>query len=897
MALTADQLAELSQLLDQALPLDQESRHQWLDHLPSEHQALLPALKRALLVPDDDPTLGSKWFPTLPRIAGLGKAATLLTAGLKAGQRIGPYELMRELGTGGMAVVWLAQRADGAFRREVALKLPLLTRLRRDLAERFARERQILAQLEHPNIARLYEAGVAADGLPYLALEYVEGQPLTNWCDQRQNGVRERLKLFLQVLDAVQYAHARHVVHRDLKPSNILVTESGQVRLLDFGVAKLLAEGDQAQRTDLTRVYGRVLTPDYASPEQLQGDSTGVGSDIYALGVVLYELLVGDRPYRIKAESLDLSLELAIKEAQVRKPSTQVQPTAAAARATTQEKLVRRLRGDLDAIVLKALAKLPQDRYDSATALADDLQRYLSGDPVEARPSWLGYRLAKFVSRHRLAAGATAVVSAAAIALIAWGRTDSLTAWLVRTEAPATPAAAPPASNKSIAVLPFVDLSEARNQEYFSDGLSDELIDRLARTGDLRVIARTSSFQFKGRNEDVRRIASALGVANVLEGSVRKDGSRIRVTAQLIKASDGSHVWSQTYERNVTDVFTVQDDICSTVANALHAALNAGSAPNLASEHNLEAYNAFLQGWFYYQRATQEDLQKSVAAYREALKLDPKYARAWAELARAYIRQASWQWDTVQHAYRNARDAAEHALAIDPDQPLAHRMLGYVYWDYDLKREAGQAEFARSRQLDPSDADALSALTLVALAYGRIDEAIELKRRNAEADPLNALMLDDLATLYLDAGHADEAERAVRRALALAPGYTGGHCNLGEVLLARGQPELALQEMQQESDRGERAGCLPLAYWTLGRYTDADASLKLLIDQYADLNAYAIARAFALEAKTEPAFHWLDRAYRQRDVGLSMLKADHLLHGLRDDPRFGNLLARMKLPQ
>jgi eukaryotic-like serine/threonine-protein kinase len=897
MALTADQIAELSRLLDQALPLDDESRHQWLDHLPSEHQDLLPALRQALFVPDDGSTLGGKWFPTLPPIAGFGQTATLLTAGLQAGQRVGPYQLVSELGAGGMAVVWRAWRVDGASEREVALKLPLLSRLRRDLAERFARERQILAQLQHPNIARLYDAGVAADGLPYLALEYVEGQPLTNWCDEHHNSVRERLKLFLQVLDAVQYAHARHVVHRDLKPSNILVTESGQVRLLDFGVAKLLAGGEEAERSELTRVYGRVLTPDYASPEQLQGEAIGAASDIYALGIVLYELLVGNRPYRIKAASLDLSLELAIKEAQVRKPSTQVQPTAAAARATTHEKLARRLRGDLDAIVLKALAKDPQDRYVSAIALADDLQRYLSGDPVEARPARAGYRLAKFVSRHRLAVGATAVASAAVIALIIWGRADRIAPWSVHTQAPAAPGAATPVSDKSIAVLPFVDLSEARNQEYFSDGLSDELIDRLARTGDLRVIARTSSFQFKGRNEDVRQIARALGVSNVLEGSVRKDGSRIRVTAQLIKASDGSHVWSQTYERDLTDVFKVQDDICSTVANALHAALSSGSVPSSASEHNVEAYNAFLQGWFYYQRATQEDLQKSVAAYRQALKLDPKYARAWAELARAYIRQASWQWETVQHAYRNARDAAQHALAIDPDQALAHRMLGYVYWDYDLNREAGQAEFAKSRQLDPSDADALSALTIVALAYGRIDEAIELKRRNAEADPLNALMLDDLATLYLDAGRTEEAEGAVRKALALDPSYTGGHCNLGEVLLSRGQPDLALQEMQKESDRGERAACLPLAYWALGRYADADAALKLLIDQYADLNAYAIARALALEAKTDAAFHWLGRAYRQRDVGLSMLKADHLLRGLRSDPRFGDLLTRMKLPQ
>src|SRR5882672_10656355 len=276
----------------------------------------------------------------------------------------------------------------------------MLSRLRRDLAVRFARERDILASLEHPNIARLYDAGVAEDGLPYLAMEFVEGQPITVWCDSHRYGIRERLKLFLQVLDAVQYAHARQVIHRDLKPSNILVTESGQVRLLDFGIAKLLIEGETAEETQLTQVYGRAFTVEYASPEQLRGESLTAASDIYALGVVFYELLTGNRPYQIKASTAAL-IEQAIVNARIAKPSTNIGQEAAAGRSTTLAKLAHRLKGDLDAIVLKTLAKAPTDRYASAEALADDLQRYLSGEPVEAQPDRLTYRLWKYVLRHR----------------------------------------------------------------------------------------------------------------------------------------------------------------------------------------------------------------------------------------------------------------------------------------------------------------------------------------------------------------------------------------------------------------------------------------------------------------------------------------------------------------
>jgi serine/threonine protein kinase/Tol biopolymer transport system component len=410
-------MALMSRLLDETLPLDEAGRRLWLDKLPPEYGDLAQALRSALL-PGEVEAAAIDALAALPKL-DMGDAAATTAAGLQLGARIGPYELMRLLGAGGMAEVWLARRADGAFRREVALKLPMSTQLRVDLEQRFALERDILASLEHPHIARLYDAGIDVNRRSYLAMEYVQGQPLTEWCDAQRLEISERLVLFLQVLEAVQYAHEKQVIHRDLKPSNILVTDSGQVRLLDFGVAKLL-EADTTEQTPLTNVYGRALTPDYASPELLRGAPVDARSDLYSLGILLYELLTGVRPYTLERAGSMGMLEQAIATVEIMNPSSQSDPDALAARATTALKMRRQLRGDLDAILLKALAKHPLQRYASAASLAEDLKRYLEGEPIQARAARYSDRLRKFVRRNRVAVavGATALAAVLATAAI-----------------------------------------------------------------------------------------------------------------------------------------------------------------------------------------------------------------------------------------------------------------------------------------------------------------------------------------------------------------------------------------------------------------------------------------------------------------------------------------------
>jgi len=391
---------ELNRLLDEALDLPSEQRAQWLSSLDPAHDALKERLRRLLSNADAG---GDDFLRRLPPIEGGDNS-------LHGGTQnaiVGPYRLIRELGSGGMASVWLAERIDGLVNRQVALKLPHRAWRHAHLAERMAREREILAALNHPNIATLYDAGIADDGQPYLALEYVQGEPIDTYCRKRALPLRARLVLFLQVTRAVAHAHAKLIVHRDLKPSNILVTPAGEVRLLDFGIAKLLEESAPTTG-DLTEQSGRAMTPDYAAPEQIHGDSLTVASDIYSLGVVLYEVLTSARPYRLQRDSRR-ALEDAILAAQPRKPSDVAPPGESKA-----------LRGDVDTIVLKALKKTPQERYATAHALAEDIERFLDRRPVLAQPDSWRYVARKFVGRNKIAVTAAVLVF---LAIVAGGAT------------------------------------------------------------------------------------------------------------------------------------------------------------------------------------------------------------------------------------------------------------------------------------------------------------------------------------------------------------------------------------------------------------------------------------------------------------------------------------------
>src|SRR5262245_7996748 len=445
----AESWARLNRLLDEALDLSPSERELWLSRLASDDELLKPRL--LALLAHATTVQAADFLGALPRF-DVGAADDSVEPTERPGATIGPYRLLRELGEGGMGTVWLAARADGLVQRAVALKLPRGAWPRADLIERMARERDILAALTHPHIARLYDAGVTGGGRPFLALEYVEGQPIDRFCHDRGLDLRARLRVFLQVADAVAYAHAKLVVHRDLKPSNILVTNDGDVRLLDFGIAKLLDEG-RTQQTALTVLAGRPHTPEYASPEQVTGLALSVASDVYSLGVVLYELLTGTRPYKLRHESRAM-LEDAILRTEPHLPSTVVADTS----------LRRLLRGDLDTIVVKALKKEPDERYATVNAFGEDLHRYLDGLPVLARPDSTAYRFSKFVRRNAIA------VSAAAIVVLSLAVFGAVSAWQARVLAEQRRVARVERDTSEHVVHVLVDLFETTNPSLRPDG-------------------------------------------------------------------------------------------------------------------------------------------------------------------------------------------------------------------------------------------------------------------------------------------------------------------------------------------------------------------------------------------------------------------------------------------
>ncbi len=459
------------------------------------------------------------------------------------------------------------------------------------------------------------------------------------------------------------------------------------------------------------------------------------------------------------------------------------------------------------------------------------------------------------------------------------------------------PSAAAPISDKSIAVLPFTDLSEKKDQEYFADGMAEEVLDLLAKIPGLTVIGRTSSFQFKGQNQDLRAIGTKLGAAYVVEGSVRRTPERVRVTAQLIDARDGAHRWSETYDRPAGDALQVQDEIATSLARALEVGVSADSPSPMRRLKNDHAYDAYLRGLYASERNDVDGMTAAVAYFRQALDIDPTFTDAAVQLAFAYYSQANQGMVPAGIGYEQARRAVESALKLDPRQGLAHAILGAIHSDYDRDWAAADREFKRAVALAPHNGDVLWLSAQLPLALGQHAVARQLYKEALAYDPLNPPPYMMLAFVEERLGHWSDATAADQRLIEIAPAYDFGHVNLGLDLLMLGDRETALVEVKREGNPMGRAEGLALVYHALGREHESDAALRELITEGAHNCPFCVAEVYGSRGQRTEALQWLDRAYAEKDPSLFLIKADPWLKDLEGDPRYKAFLKKMNLPE
>lgn len=798
---------------------------------------------------------------------------------LETAPRIPPYRVLREIGHGGMGIVYLAERADGEYRKRVAIKVVNTSMAGEESLRRFRTERQVAAALDHPNIVRLLDGGTTAEGLPYLVMEYVEGVRIDRWCDDRKMGVRERLRLFRQVCAAVQYAHDQEVIHRDIKPGNILVTADGTPKLLDFGVAKVLnPELSGASEPTIGPVP---MTPEYASPEQRRGESVVLASDIYGLGAVLYHLLAGP-VQRSGSDSEPIKPSEAIARADSETVSQMFGESPAALR--------RQLAGDVDNIVLKALRSEPERRYASAARFSDDIGRYLEGRPVEAHPDSIPYRGFKFLQRNR-ASAITAVLAATLVLILVAG----LWRFTARREDTAR-------GVRSIAVLPLENLSGDREQEYFADGITDALIGELARLHDLRVTSRTSVLSFKGTRRPLSEIARSLGVRTIAEGSVRRSGNRVRISIRLVDAARDRSIWSGSYEGEVQDVLSLEERVAASIAGEIQVTLTSADESRISRNRriNLDAYDAYLKGRHeYFSGYTLESNEKAIVYFRRALELDPSYAPAFEGMAECYWGLSSVYYSPTE-VMPKAKWAAQKAIELDDTQGEAHGLLGVVSSQFEFSREEATRQFRRALDLKPSDAQIHLWYSMHLAELGRFDAALSESEQAQKLDPVSPFVNAYLGVTLFFARRYDQLIQRMRPLIEMDPNQQQAHAFLALAYEQKGQYAEAIKEMEKayalDKDQDGLAQ-LGHMYAVSGRTADAREVLRQLSEpaRWRYVSAYNMGVLHAGLGERDEAFRWFQKVEEDRSEWFAAINVDPRLDGLRADARFAGILRKVGL--
>ena len=792
------------------------------------------------------------------------------------GRRLGSYRIEREIGRGGMGAVYEASRADNEFNKRAAIKLVKRGMDTDFVLRRFRKERQILAALDHPHIAGLLDGGTTEDGLPYFVMEFIEGQPLYSYCDNQKLNITDRLKLFRSICDAVHYAHQKQVVHRDIKPSNVLVTSDGIAKLLDFGIAKLLnpqLAGDITH--DPTATAMRLMTPEYASPEQVQGAPTTPTTDVYSLGVLLYELLTGHRPYRLLnrapheiarviCEEAPAPPSIIITRAEDLIPSLYNGDEATTmrqlytSRGTTLELLRRALAGDLDNIVMQALRKEPEWRYQTAADLRDDITRFLEGRPILDLPD----------PPH--------VVSAL--------RPDST-------------------HDNSLAVLPMkmLDINQSETgPDYLGTGLADALITRLSAIRSFPVRPTSSVLRYDA-DADPLRAGRELGVAFVLDGRIRRSAERIRVTIQLLNVRDETTAWAGQFDEQFTDVLNLEDIISSHVAEAIVPHLTVDQRLLLAKRgtDNPQAHEAYLRGRYYWNTFTEDGFARAIVCYQQAIALDPQYALAYAGVASYHNWLGVFSVMPFAECAAAAYEAAATAVELDPHLAEGHVALGQAILTRDFAWSGAEHHLVRAIELDPNYAPARIWYSLQLAMEGRFSESLREAHTGRELDPLAIISRFAVLWCSYHSRRYDEAYRFANSTLENEPrnlmmlyGTSFVLTRLNRHAEAIATAEECVSLMGKASHTLGRLGCSNAA---AGNFDAAEAALDEMhqLSQRRYVSPYHLALVTCQLDRIEESLDLLEKAYENGDAKVLWMGVDPELDPLHGHPRYNDLLRRL----
>jgi serine/threonine protein kinase/tetratricopeptide (TPR) repeat protein len=886
--MTPERWRQIEELFQSALDLPPEDRRSYIDDASGndpelrEHVAALVEQYEAAGDFIEEPAVAAGALSTHFDTDSLQHfpAAELDPA---IGRRIGSYRLVREVGRGGMGAVYEASRDDGEFRHRVAVKLIKRGMDTDFILRRFRNERQILATLDHPYIARLLDGGTTDDGLPYFVMEFIEGLPVYRYCDEHKLTVSERLRLFRHVCDAVHYAHQKQVIHRDIKPSNILVTPQGVPKLLDFGIAKLLDPEIAGEITlDPTATAMRLMTPEYASPEQAQGQPVTPATDVYSLGVLLYELLTGHRPYRLRnraphemarviceEEPLHPSVRITSPEdllpAQTTNPETETLSYLYWCRGATVETLRRELAGDLDNVVMKALRKEPGERYQTAQEMRDDITRYLEGRPVSAPPFFSS-------DVHK-----------------------------------SVPPSEPGDGETSLAVLPLKTLDTHESEtggEYIGIGLADALITRLGSLRRFTLRPTSSVVRYKGEDTDPLAAGRELGVSFVLEGRVRRAGQTLRVTMQLLDVHAGSTVWAGQFDEKSEDVLQLEDSISEQVARALVPQLTGGERLRLARRgtDNAEAYEEYMRGRYHWSVFNEEGFALALVHYSRAVALDPDYALPHAGIADYYNVLGLYAVLPFSETSAAALEAARKSVALDPALAEGYAALGFATLTHGFDWDEAERHLRRAVELNPNYVTGRLWLSFFLGMEGRFEEALAHARHALRVAPLTPLARHTLNWTLYHARRYEDAIASARILVASEPQYGLGRLLLSLALSCTGRHDEAIEECQRAVALLGRSP-YPLSWLAslnaaAGRREEALAVLDEIREMEAGryVSPYMLALSYCRLGEDEVALAELAHAFEIRDARLAWLGVDPQFDTLRGHARFEELLRRTNNP-